>query len=593
MPIVNQITLPQEILDRIDRVLEYHESAKLTYDSVRANPLHIDPAKQPYEFRVFDMRPKVPLPTGLLDIAVPTIDLMMQGLEALPPSQVGPPQDLKTLATWLHFANGVASKRRTVTQTVFTRTVASDAGTFPGETYVAAFAVDGLPSGFYHYSPREFALRKLREGPETLARLTRGRPDLAFLKTVPAALLVSSIFCRSTWRFGKRGYRHALLYFGYLLKNVVTVATGVGFQTLARLHVNDSATRELIGVDMDADFSQAEAVHAMVIWADRAACPMEAQPASQAGLSSLGDLPERSQLAGLTAVGPTGGHTLDAANATARPQQASLPPIERTELAVEVTPYVSILATHVDCVAPGIALREIRPPLTDLSPLPPNTPIVQPPETSEPVTGQPLRRVLLTRQASARFGPRGITRDAFVAINRTAFRGGTYFPLHPDGPHVALVRPFWLIHDVAGMDSGIWYYNPPTDEWSILRHGTFRREAFYLAHEQPAFGQCAAACLMTCNLRHLMSVTGPDIYRLAHIEAGIVTNRIALSSEAMDLAWFESGLIYDNETRTFLGIQQSGWEVLCAVAVGNRFSGEQAAAAVAPGSQGAGLDWRD
>ena len=128
MAFVNQITLPQEILDRIDRVLEYHESTKLTYDSVRTDPLTVDPAKQPYEFRVFEMRPKMPLPTGLLDIAVPTIDLMMQGLEALPPSQVGPPQDLKTLATWLHFANGVASKRRTVTQTVFTRTVASDGG---------------------------------------------------------------------------------------------------------------------------------------------------------------------------------------------------------------------------------------------------------------------------------------------------------------------------------------------------------------------------------------------------------------------------------------------------------------------------------
>jgi len=588
MAFVNQITLPQEILDRIDRVLDYHQSTKLTFDSVRADPLTVDPSKQPYEFRVFDMRPKTPLPTGLLDIAVPTIDLMMQGLEALPPSQIGPPQDLKTLATWLHFANGVASKRRTVTQTVFTRTVASDAGTFPGETYVAAFAVDGLPSGLYHYSPREFALRKLRDGPETLARLTRGRPDLAFLKTVPAALLVSSIFCRSTWRFGKRGYRHALHDVGYLLQNLVTVATGLGIQTMARLHVNDSATRELIGVDVDADFAQAEAVHAMVIWADRAACPMPREAAQP----SHDDSPERSQLAGMTAVGPTGGRTLDPAQITARPQQASLPPVERTELAVEVTPYVSILATQVDCVAPGIALREIRPPLTDLTPLAPNTPIVEPPTNSEAPTGQALRRVLLTRQASARFGPRGIPRDAFVTINRTAFRGGTYFPLHPDGPHVALVRPFWLIHDVAGMDSGIWYYNPPTDEWSLLRAGTFRRETFFLAHEQSAFGQCAAACLMTANLRDLMSVTGPDIYRLAHIEAGIVTNRIALSSEAMDLAWFESGLIYDDETRTFLGIQNSGWEVLCAVAIGNRaVSGDQQTPQ--PGPQGAGLDWRD
>ena len=65
--------------------------------------------------------------------------------------------------------------------------------------------VEGIEPGLYHYSPKEFALRKLRGGAETLARLTRGRPDLAFLKTVPLAMLVSTIYCRATWRFGRRG----------------------------------------------------------------------------------------------------------------------------------------------------------------------------------------------------------------------------------------------------------------------------------------------------------------------------------------------------------------------------------------------------
>ena len=139
---------------------------------------------------------------------------MTNGLEALPPSQVGPPQDLKSLATWLHFANGIASKRRTVTQTVFTRTLASDGGTFPGETYVAAFAVDGLESRlFYHYSPREFALRKLREGAETLARLTAGRPDTwRFSRPCWRRFWLSSIFAvaRLSANFGKWGYRNGL-----------------------------------------------------------------------------------------------------------------------------------------------------------------------------------------------------------------------------------------------------------------------------------------------------------------------------------------------------------------------------------------------
>jgi SagB-type dehydrogenase family enzyme len=373
---------------------------------------------------------------------------------------------------------------------------------------------------------------------------------------------------------------------GYLVQNLVTVATGLGITTMTRLHVNDTATRELIGVPNDAEFNQAEAVHAMVVWADRATCPMErpaaAMPTSSNGQSSPG-------LAGLTMSGPTGARAADSTVATKAASQSALPPIERTELAAEVTPYVSILSTHVDCVAPGIALREIRPPLTELTPVPANVPVYRPPPPPQQEQGQPLRNVLLTRQASPHFGARGIPRDAFASINRMAFRGGTFFPLHPDGPHVALVRPFWFIHDVAGMDSGIWYYNPPTDEWAILRHGTFRREAFYLTMEQQAFGQGAAMCFLVANLRHLMSVTGPDVYRLAFLESGIVTNRLALSSEALDFAWFESGQFFDDEIRAFLGLQQSGWEPLCAIAVGSRPAGEQEKSA----PTGVAMDWRD
>ena len=54
MPIVNQITLPQDVLDRVERVLEYHESTKHTYDSkCRADPIKPDPQNQPYEISRF------------------------------------------------------------------------------------------------------------------------------------------------------------------------------------------------------------------------------------------------------------------------------------------------------------------------------------------------------------------------------------------------------------------------------------------------------------------------------------------------------------------------------------------------------------
>src|SRR5207244_680627 len=180
------------------------------------------------------------------------------------------------------------------------------------------------------------------------------------------------------------------------------------------------------------EFEQAEGVQAMVVWADRAHKPLAVSQ-----------------------------HSTSGAGAAFCPSPV-MPPIERPPLTSEpLTSYVSILSTHQDCVAPGVAVREVRPPLTETSPLPPNVPIFDPPSTSEEKPqGEPLRSILLTRQPVKEFGPRSIPRAHFMLINRLAFRGGTFFPLHPDGPHAALVRPFLLIHDVVGMDRGVWYYLP-------------------------------------------------------------------------------------------------------------------------------------
>jgi hypothetical protein len=89
-----------------------------------------------------------------------------------------------------------------------------------------------------------------------------------------------------------------------------------------------------------------------------------------------------------------------------------------------------------------------------------------------------------------------------------------------------------------------------------------------------------------------MGVAGPDLYRLAHLEAGTVTNRLALSSEALDLAWCESGLFYDEEARQFLGLRNTSWEMLNVIALGTRVRPGPGQMAQEKGG-GIGLDWRD
>lgn len=178
------MSLPQDILEAAGRVWEYHLATKLTETSP---PPPNATRPQP---RVFDYLDKTALSPKLLDLPTATLTILTKGVDAMPESLQSPPQDLRTLSSWLYMAAGQRPGNTEIRSS---------------EIYVAAFAIDGLAPGLYHFAPSEFALRKLREGLETLSLLRRGRPDLNFLATVPGALLVSTVFSVANALQGRRG----------------------------------------------------------------------------------------------------------------------------------------------------------------------------------------------------------------------------------------------------------------------------------------------------------------------------------------------------------------------------------------------------
>src|SRR6266568_2550625 len=112
---------PRHILERVERLYSYHQRSKLMAMGPRVGA-PLDPAYKPAAFRIFSNAPKVALPTTLLDV--------------------------------------------------------------PTEIYVAIFGLKDVDPGLYHFCPREFALRRLRDGVPTLMQIKKGRPDLEFLKTL-------------------------------------------------------------------------------------------------------------------------------------------------------------------------------------------------------------------------------------------------------------------------------------------------------------------------------------------------------------------------------------------------------------------------
>lgn len=539
-------TLPPEILERIGRIERFHEQTCLSDPPGGTSGPHSS-NPPPNIYRVFENHPKIPLCSTLLDEPASMLSVLQNGLESLPESQLSPPQDLKTLSTWLYMSYGRMRQLQSPQTTRWLRACPSMDALYPCEIYVAAFAVEGLESGLYHYAPREFALRQLRQGSEILGHIKRGRPDLEFLKNVPAMLLISTIYCRTTWRYGNRGYRYVLLDAGHLTQNTMTAGTALGMNILTRLQLNENMGRQLIGLADDADFGRAESIQSAVIWNNPVAQP--------------------------TVVRPSGG---------------PLPAIDRAPLAREVQSYGAVSAVHTDCVAPGVGVRELHPPLTELSPIPAAMDAHPMSEGTPPEGGHTVRQVMMTRQSARSFGRLSIARDELIALNRAGFMASSAYPILPAGLHAGLARPFWVVHEVSGVNNGIWYADPVSKQWYFLRPGHFRMESAYLCQEQPICGQASAVCFLAANLTLLLHQGGPDAYRLAHLEAGQCAQRMQLAAAAMGLACCGIGRFYDHELRAFLGLEQTGWQCLFAVAVGQS---PPSASAPSPGEADA-PQWR-
>ena len=523
---------PPEVLERIRRIIAFHDTTKLASNgsaSVEAQPSH---------FLTYPQFERTPCPTNLLDAPTSSLQVLANGISALPDSLIHPPQTLKTLATWLQLAAGMTRKIIVADHSLFLRACPSAGASYPCELYVLNLGIKDLRPGLYHFSTRDFSLYRLRDGWESLAQLKRGRPDLDMLKAMPAIILVSTLIHRSTWKYGPRGYRYATIDAGHVIENLVHAGTGLGIQMMVRLHLNDRNTRELIGVTPNIPYDQYEAVQGFVAWADLAVNPIPV-PA-------------------------------------VRPAPATLAPIARASPAAGVADQPAIRGVHDDCIAPGVGVNEVRPPHTDRCPLirgARHESISREPVTCDTSVFQALQK----RHSTHTFDPHGISRDHFAALNRLTFRGGTYHPLMPGGAHMGLLRPFWFVHNVTGLAPGVWYYHANHDEFTAVRSADLRFDAKYLFDQQYC-GDASAICIMIADLANAMHCSGPDAYRLAHLEAGVAGARLYIACTALDLQCCAAGSFNDIELAQSLDLTGSDWQCIYAFAVGGHHRPNQSTA---------------
>jgi nitroreductase len=122
--------------------------------------------------------------------------------------------------------------------------------------------------------------------------------------------------------------------------------------------------------------------------------------------------------------------------------------------------------------------------------------------------------------------------------------------------------------DISGMDAGVWYYHPQRNAWAVLYAGHYRKATQAALRNDDRLAGASAICVLAANLRLIAEHAGPDLYRLAYLEAGIVSQRLHLSAYSSGLAAVCTLDFDDEAVRVLLGIDQTGWQPLCLVAIG-------------------------
>jgi SagB-type dehydrogenase family enzyme len=126
---------------------------------------------------------------------------------------------------------------------------------------------------------------------------------------------------------------------------------------------------------------------------------------------------------------------------------------------------------------------------------------------------------------------------------------------------------YLVVNAVEGLAPGAYRFEAPAG-FELLREGSFRREAGYLALEQPLGARAAATIFLLADLEETLAAHGNRGYRAAQLEAGIRAGRVYLAAFARGLGATAS-TFYDDDVTAFFAPGTTKAPMLC-VAIGRK-----------------------
>ncbi|HXF39394.1 MAG TPA: SagB/ThcOx family dehydrogenase [Blastocatellia bacterium] len=496
----------------------YHNLTKHSYQSIRADRHYLDWSNQPSPFKIYPDIEPMPLPRTLVQTMAPALSVITATEHETDDAKE---IDLARLSSVLYYSAGVTKHKTYAGGELYFRAAACAGALYPVETYVVCGEIEGMAAGVYHFSPGDFALRKLRDG-DLRGVLARATSDEAHVVAAPVTLIYTAMSWRSTWKYRDRAYRYHFWDNGMIAANALALAAAHELPAAVVMGFVESDVNKLLGID-----GEQELVLSLL--------PLG---------SSHDPLPDC-------------------------PTIEALPDISFEVIPLSTSPvdYPSIREMHrASSLTGSDEVREWRATTlgsTSSEIIGEEFSLAPPSDTDLP--GESIEDVIQRRASTRRFAHKNLRFADLSAIIDRATRGiPADFSRADRNP---LNELYIIVNRVEGLPPGAYFYRRENRSLELLKPGDFSKEAAYLTLGQDLGGDASATFFFMADLKVLLEAYGNRGYRAAQMEAGIIGGKMYVASYALKRG--ATGLtFFDDDVTKFFSPHAANKDCMLVVSIG-------------------------
>ena len=173
--------------------------------------------------------------------------------------------------------------------------------------------------------------------------------------------------------------------------------------------------------------------------------------------------------------------------------------------------------------------------------------------------GAPLWEAIAGRRSVRRFGAEplaaaDLSQLLWASQGITAHAGQVELRAAPSAGALYPVETYLAVHDVAGVEPGLYHYYVPDHALEQLRAGDFRREVARAALDQRMAAAANVVLIWTGVFPRSAWKYRQRAYRYVYLDAGHIAQNVALAAVGLGLATCQIAALYDDEANALLGV---------------------------------------